>query len=267
MRHQLGAHQRSQLGIHGGEHLGQHFYLADFQAAHGKSVGHFQSDIAGSHDQGAGRGAPLQGLLQGEGVTHGVQQVDPVGRTQGVGSVQAGDRRPDRPGAGADHQPVVRQGLVPAVGMAQPDTMLGHIDPGDRRVQAEAHAGILQLGGAAVGQVAPVGHLSGDVVRDATDGEIRVGVGHHHRHRGVGVELPGSQGGRDARVRSADGNNVHEWAHLSVAGGGGDAGRKPASGVVSWGSPVEPLPCRSISSGREEWGTTTVAASAGDTSG
>ena len=267
MGSQLGAHQPAQFGVHGGQHLGQHLHLADLQAPQGQTVGHLQTHVAGPHDQGAGRGALLQGPLQGEGVAHGVQQVHPVGWAQSVGSVQPGDGRSDRQGAGAHHQPVIGQSLLAAVGVAQPDPMVGHVDAGHRGVQPEAHAGGLQIGVAAVGQVAPVGHLPGDVVGDAADGEVRVGVGHHHRHLHGGVELSGSQGGRDAGVGSADGDNVHGCPHLSlwavVAIPTGRPGRRWSDRAIRSSRWV----AGSTTSAGDGWGTTTVAASAGVTSG
>ena len=62
------------------------------------------------------------------------------------------------------------------------DEQLAALDvdaPGDG-VKAKAHAGRFQVGDAPVGQVAPVGDLARDVVGDAADGEVRVGVGHDH---------------------------------------------------------------------------------------
>ena len=61
----------------------------------------------------------------------------------------------------------------------------------------------------AVGEVAPVGDFAGDVVRDAADGEVRVGVGDHHGDLGSRVEFAGSQRGGDAGVAAADGYQVH----------------------------------------------------------
>ena len=57
-----------------------------------------------------------------------------------------------------------------------------------------------------------MGHFAGDVVGDAADGEVRVGVGDHHGHLRAGVEFTGSQRGGDAGVAAADGYQVHDKA-------------------------------------------------------
>ena len=61
-----------------------------------------------------------------------------------------------------------------------------------------------------MGQVAPVGDLARDVVRDAADGEVRVGVGHDHGDLGGRIELARPQRGADAGVTASDGYEVHE---------------------------------------------------------
>ena len=47
---QFGVHQRAQLGVNGGQHLGQLFHLGDRDAADGQGFGHFQADVAGADD-------------------------------------------------------------------------------------------------------------------------------------------------------------------------------------------------------------------------
>ena len=73
-----------------------------------------------------------------------------------------------------------------------------------------ASAGRLEVGDGAVGQVAPVRDLPGDVAGDPADGEVRVGVGDNDRHLSLAVEFTGAQRSADPRVAAADGNQVHE---------------------------------------------------------
>ena len=159
----------------------------------------------------AGRGL-LQGRHDGEGVAHRVQQVHPLGGAQGTGPGQASDRGPDRDRAGADHELVVAEHLLAAVGRADQELAAGHVDAAGGGVQPQPHPGGFQVGDGAVGQVAPVGDLAGDVVGDAADGEVRVGVLQDHRHIGGRVELAGPQGGADPGVAAADHDQVHDRA-------------------------------------------------------
>ena len=88
--------------------------------------------------------------------------------------------RTDGDGAGADDERVVGHDVVAAVvrcGRAGGAVGCGDVDAGGGGVQPQLHAGGFQVGGGAVGEVAPVGDLAGDVVGDAADGEVRVGVG------------------------------------------------------------------------------------------
>ena len=88
---------------------------------------------------------------------------------------------------------------------------------GGEGVQAELHAGGFEVGVGAVGEVAPVGDLAGDVVGDAADGEVRVGVGDDDGDVGRGVEFAGAQGGADAGVAAADGDEVgHRVSSVDV---------------------------------------------------
>src|SRR2546422_516631 len=83
--------------------------------------------------------------------------------------------RPGRDRAGADDQLVVTQRFDAAVRVADLDRPPGRVDPLGVGVQPQAQSGLFQVGAGAVGQVAPVGYLAGDVVRDAADGEVGVG--------------------------------------------------------------------------------------------
>ena len=101
---QLGADQRAEVRVDGGQHLGKLLDLGDRQAAGGQRLGHLQPDVARPHDDRAGGRGLLQGAHDREGVVHRVQQVHPVG---GAEAVQAGDGRARRHRARPDDQLVV----------------------------------------------------------------------------------------------------------------------------------------------------------------
>ena len=65
-------------------------------------------------------------------------------------------------------------------------------------------------------QVAPVGDLARDVVRDAADREVRIGVGDDDRDLDPRIEFAQTQGRTDAGVTSADGDEMHGAAPSSV---------------------------------------------------
>ena len=114
-----------------------------------------------------------------------------------------------------------------------------------------------RLGDAAVGQVAPVGDLAGQVVGDAADGEVRVGVFEDYGDIGGRVELAGAQGGAD-RVAAADHDQVHGRLPVGLAGQRDRAGPGGASadgGTPSWAARA--------GLAWPWWGTVTSAASAG----
>ena len=198
--------QGAEFGVDGGQDLGQLFHLGDGQPAGGERVGHLQADVAGADDHRDGRCSFLQGAHEGEGVAHRVQQVHAVG---GAELVQAADRGPDRDGAGADDELVVADQLVGAAGGGDQELAGGDVDAAGGGVQPQPHPGGLQVGGGAVGEVAPVGDLAGDVVGDAADGEVRVGVRDDHADVGGRVELAGAQRGADPGVAAADHDQVH----------------------------------------------------------
>ena len=128
----------------------------------------------------------------------------PVGGSAGVRSGQAADRRPDRDGTGADDELVVAEEFLAAVGGGDQEFAAGHVDAPGGGVGSQPHPGGFQVGDAAVGQVAPVGDLAGDVVGDAADREVRVRVSDHHGDIRTGVEFAGPQGGADPGVAAAD---------------------------------------------------------------
>ena len=228
---QFGVHQRAELGVDGGQDLGQLFHLGDGQPADGQGVGHLQADVPGADDDRAGRGGLLQGRHDGERVAHRVQQVHPVARAQGLRARQAADRGPDRDRAGADDELVVAEQFLAAVGRADQELAAGHVDATGGSVQPQPHPGGFQVGQLAVGQVAPVGDLAGDVVGDAADGEVRVGVGQDHGDLRGRVDLAGPQGGTDPGVAAADRDQVHGRAPSGELINGAGRGRSPRAVV------------------------------------
>ena len=79
VRGQLGVHERSEARVDGGKHLGELLELGDRQSTGGQPLGHLETDVAGTHDHGAGGLGLLERAHQLEGVTHGVQQVHTIG--------------------------------------------------------------------------------------------------------------------------------------------------------------------------------------------
>ena len=198
----------AERGIDGGQYLGQLFHLDDVQAAGGQGVGHLQADVTGADDDRAGWHLVLEGAHDSERVTHRVQQVHAIIRAQ---HLQATDRRADRHRAGTDDQLVVSEQLFMPLGAGDEELAARDVDPAGGSVQPEVHPGGFQVCGGAVGEVAPVRHLPGDVVGDAADREVRVGVRDDHADLGAGVELAGPQRGADPRVAAADHDQMHGW--------------------------------------------------------
>ena len=103
---QLLAEQLAELGVDGGHDRRGLLDQGHGQAAAGEGLGHLQADVAAPDDDGrAGPGG--EGLVEGEGVAHGVQHMHP-------GQVQAVDRWPDRDRPGGDDQPVIAELAVGA---------------------------------------------------------------------------------------------------------------------------------------------------------
>ena len=57
-------------------------------------------------------------------------------------------------------------------------------------------------------QVGPVGDFTGDVVGNAADGEVGIGVGDHHGDIGGGVEFAGAKRRADAGITATDGDDM-----------------------------------------------------------
>ena len=204
---ELGMDQAAELGVDRGQHLGQCLDLGDGDAAPGEGFGHLQTHVAGADDQGRPGLVPGQGAVEGEGVAHGVDDVHPVG---GAEPVEPVDRGQHRYRAGADDQGVVAQDMLGAVGLLDPDAAVGRVDLDGAGVQHEAHPGRLEIGEAAVRKLAPVRHLTGDVVGDPADREVRERVSDHHGHLDCRVQLPDPQSSRDAGIAATDDDDVHD---------------------------------------------------------
>ena len=170
------------------------------------SLGHLQADIAGADNDGTGRAALLESPHDGEGVAHRVQLVNPVRRSE---AVQAADRRAHRDCPRADDELVVTDHVLGAVGGRDKQAAAGNIDPARRGVQPQGHPGGFQVGDGAVGEIAPVRDVAGDVVRDPADREVGERVGQHHGYLGRGIDLACTQRGADARIAAADHDQVH----------------------------------------------------------
>ena len=209
VRRQLRVDQRAQARVDGREHLGELLELGDREAPGRQALGHLEPDVAGAHDHRAGGLILLDRAHQLEGVTHGVQQVHPVGGPEGLGTDQALDGRPGRDGPGPDHELVVGDLVLDPGLVDHMEPVAGDVDLGGQRVEAHLHPGRLEVVECAVRQVAPVGDLTRDVVGDAADGEVGVGVGHDDGDLGRRVELACPQGGADAGVAAADRYEVH----------------------------------------------------------
>ena len=76
---------------------------------------------------------------------------------------------------------------------ARDDQLLAvDVDARGAGVELEPHAGRFEVSVGAVREVAPVRDFAGDVVGDAADREVRVGVGDDNGDVGAGVQLAGA---------------------------------------------------------------------------
>ena len=194
------------------EHLGALLELSDRQPTGDERFGHLQADVAGSDDDCPRRRLLLERLHDREGVAHRVEKMHAVVRTETLGSAKTLELRPYRDGAGPDHERVVRQHLLSPSRTAEQDPVAGDVDPVGNGVETERDTRRLELADRPVCKRSPVGHLAGDVVGDAADGEVGVAVGDDHRHLGGPVELQRTKRRADPRVAAADRYEVHEYS-------------------------------------------------------
>lgn len=118
--------------------------------------------------------------------------------------VEAVDRGSHGGGASSDHELVVGEQLLASARIAHVELVARDVDSKCGRVEAESHACRLKVGDTAVGEVAPVGDVPGDVVGDSADGEVRVGVPEQDVDLTREVKLASAERGADAGVASAD---------------------------------------------------------------
>jgi hypothetical protein len=226
---QLGMDQRTQFRVDGGQHLTELLHLSDRQPADGEGVGHFQADVPGADNDRAGWCGLLQGPHDGEGVAHRVQQVHTVAGAKSTRPGKAADQGADRDGAGADDEFVVAQQFLRAVGGCHQELACRDVDTAGGGVQSQPHPGRFQVSDGAVSQVAPVGDLPGEVVGDAADREVRVGIRDDHADIRTRVKFAGPQGGADPGVAAADHDQVHGrlLSGCLVSGAGPDRAAGP----------------------------------------
>jgi hypothetical protein len=145
VRRQFRADAPTDLGVHVGHHRRGLLDQGDGEAAGGEGLGHLQADVAATHDHHRAGRPHGQGVLQGEGVAHGVQQVH-------AGQLQARDGRACRHRAGGHHQPVVGQEPLAAARVGDRDPVAGRVDGVGGVVQQQLDPGGFQVADGAVGE-------------------------------------------------------------------------------------------------------------------
>ena len=154
----------------------------------------------------------------------------------GAELIQTSDGRPDRERAGADHELVVVEPVRYPVLVSDGDALPGNVDRCRGGVQPQPHPGGFQVRVRSVGQVSPVLDFTGDVVGNAADGEVRIGVCDNNGDVAGVVELASAQRGRDTRIAATDGNQTHQDVAFTIGRRAPGCGtttspaRSPASG-------------------------------------
>ena len=207
---ELAMYEGTDLGIDGREHLGELFHLGHLDAPPHQRFGHLEPDVACPDDDGARWCEFLESPHHGEGVAHGVQQVDTVvhhrahvGR-RGPQSVGGPARRPvprsarRRRGAPRGRRVFVTSSLRLATSMRRADVSRRRPMPVASRSAMVLCARLRQS------VTSPR-----DVVGDPTDGEVRIGVGDNDGDFGVRIEFTNPKCRADARVASSDCDDVH----------------------------------------------------------
>jgi hypothetical protein len=159
-----------EVGVEGGwQDLPQPLQHRDPEPAGAQRLGHLHADVAGAHDHHLPGLAAGQAVGERQGVADGVQAVDPFG---GAEPAQPPDRRLGRQRSGGDHEPVVAEPAGAAGPVQAVDLLGGRVDAHRAVLQPQVQPGRGEVGPGAVGQVVPVGHLTGDVVGDPADGVV-----------------------------------------------------------------------------------------------
>jgi hypothetical protein len=199
--------RRGELGVQGArEHLRELLDHDHLQAAGGQGFGHLQADVPGADDDRCrSRRELADGVGEGERLRHGVQHVDAVLGSQ---PVEAGDRGAAGVRPGRQEQPVVAERAGPPI-VRERQGPLGHLETGDPMVEHQSDAESLEIITATVGEVAPVRHLSGHVVGNTADAEVRVCVGDQQADLHAWIELEAAPGSLDPGIASPDDRYVH----------------------------------------------------------
>lgn len=139
--------------------------------------------------------------------------MDALGGAEVVESV---DGRAHWQGACADDELVVLDRFGRTIGVADVHPLAGDVDVGGVGVHTELHAGGFEVRVRAVGEVAPVGDLAGDVIRNPADRKVRVGVGDDDCDLDRRVEFPRTERSGDAGVTATD----RDESHIPILTGG-----------------------------------------------
>jgi hypothetical protein len=181
---QLLAQQTAKIEVDGRHDRWRLLNQRDRKAAAGERLGHLEADVPTSHDDHrAGSGG--NGLVEDEGVRHGMQHLHPV-------QLQAVDRGTHRDRTGADDEPVIAQQPLATVRLGDGDLLAGWVDGSGGVVKEQLDAGLFQVACGAMGQVAPVGHVTRQVVGQPTDGEVGESIGDDHGGLNRWVQLAGA---------------------------------------------------------------------------
>mgnify|MGYP003651345140 CR=1 FL=1 len=201
----FGVDRGRKLGIESRQHLGPALQLDDPHTASAETLGHLEADVAGADDDRGPRVTLGEMGVQGEGVTHRVDDVNAVCRPERPEPHYAGVSRKR---ARADDQLVVRDlGFSALIADGQP--LRARIDPGRESVQPQSHTRRLEIRVRPVREGLPGLHVAREVVGDAADRVVRILISDDDGHVDRGVEFSGTERRGDSRVASADGDNVH----------------------------------------------------------
>ena len=169
--------------------------------------------------------------------------------TERVGAGEPLDPGSDRQSAGADHKLVVADRLLTARAGGYEELVAFGVNPLSDRVEAQPHTGRFKIAERAVRELPPVGHLAREVVGDAADREVRVGVVENDVNLARRIEFSHAQCGADPRIAPADDDDASHGSTLAVSGratllglGGASRERLGGNGVVVRRAPSHASP-------------------------